>query len=111
MKKFLFYPVIILFCIKVSAQVSLVQFQTNVIGLTDLASCGDERIFAGVKSGKIFAFDSSGNAKPGPFLSITSKVNSAGLEKGLLGFTFDKNYSSTGIFYVYYVALPGFDSR
>ncbi len=94
-----------------SAQIAVTNFATGITGLTDIASCGDNRIFALQKTGIITAFDSAGNALPGPFLNITGRVNPVGLEKGILGLVFADDYLSSGYFYVYYVAKPGNDSR
>lgn len=94
-----------------SAQIAVANFATGITGLTDIASCGDNRIFALQKAGIIIAFDSAGNALPGPFLDISSRVNPTGLERGALGFVFAKDYLSSGYFYLYYVAKPGNDTR
>jgi glucose/arabinose dehydrogenase len=90
-----------------SSQEDLVFGPAKISGLTrpvDIANAGDgtNRIFVVEQRGNIYVYDASfSNQKL--FLNIQSRVNSSGNEQGLLGLTFDPNYSSNGYFYVYYV--------
>lgn len=94
-----------------NSQISYARIATGLNNLSDIASCGDERIFVVLKPGQIVMLDSSGAQNPVPFLDLTSRVNAAGLEKGLLSVVFSDDYLQSGYFYIYYVPLGGTDSR
>lgn len=79
--------------------------------MSDIASCGDNRIFAVQKPGVITIFDSAGVKNPIPFLDLSSRINSSGLEKGLLSLVFANDFLQSGVFYIYYTPLGGTDSR
>jgi glucose/arabinose dehydrogenase len=75
----------------------------------------DEIQNAGDGSGRLFVMEQPGRIqiiKDGklakePFLDITSKIQSIGLEQGLLGLAFDPAYAQNGRFYVNYTDLSG----
>jgi glucose/arabinose dehydrogenase len=112
MKK-LFLSLIMLFSMMQhsNSQITYGRIATLLNGLCDIASCGDERIFVVLKPGLIVILDSSGVQSPVPFLDLTTRVNPAGLEKGLLSVVFANDYLQSGYFYVYYVPSGGTDSR
>ncbi len=112
MKKLLF-SVFMLFCMvhTTNSQITYGLIANGLNGLSDIASCGDDRIFVVLKPGQIIILDSSGTQNPVPFLDLTMRVNATGLEKGLLSVVFADDYLQSGYFYVYYVPLGGTDSR
>ncbi|HEX6619585.1 MAG TPA: PQQ-dependent sugar dehydrogenase [Solirubrobacteraceae bacterium] len=66
------------------------------------APLGDTaRVFVVEKGGTIQVLDGAARST---FLDITSKVNSADEERGLLSMAFALDYSTSGLFYVYYTA-------
>src|SRR5512133_775110 len=66
------------------------------------APLGDTaRVFVVEKGGTIQVLDGAVRAT---FLDITSKVDSADNERGLLSMAFALDYSTSGLFYVYYTA-------
>jgi glucose/arabinose dehydrogenase len=66
------------------------------------APLGDTaRVFVVEKGGTIQVLDGAVRAT---FLDITSKVNSTDNERGLLSMAFALDYSTSGLFYVYYTA-------
>lgn len=83
-------------------QITLNSFSTGYSSPTDIANCGDSRLFIVQQRGKIFICDSLGVKRTTPFLDITSLVNQTGNERGLLGLTFHPNYKQNGYFYVNY---------
>ncbi|HUF28425.1 MAG TPA: PQQ-dependent sugar dehydrogenase [Gemmatimonadaceae bacterium] len=66
---------------------------------------GDARLFLVERPGRILIVQ-DGTLLEAPFLDITARVNGVE-ERGLLGMTFDPQYATTGLLYVYYVALNG----
>lgn len=93
------------------AQITYSLFASGLNYLSDIASCGDNRIFSVQKPGIISIFDSSGVQNPVPFMDISSRVNSTGLERGLLSLVFANDFLESGVFYVYYSPIGGNDSR
>ena len=66
------------------------------------APLGDTaRVFVVEKGGTIQVLNGAARST---FLDITSKVNSTDSERGLLSMAFALDYSTTGLFYVYYTA-------
>jgi glucose/arabinose dehydrogenase len=66
------------------------------------APLGDTaRVFVVEKGGTIQVLDGAARST---FLDITSKVNSTDNERGLLSMAFPPDYSTSGLFYVYYTA-------
>lgn len=68
----------------------------------DIANAGDDRLFIVEQSGIIRIIDPDGNMLPTPFLDISSFVDTAHPEQGLLGLAFHPDYPSTPYFYVNY---------
>ena len=69
------------------------------------AGDGSGRLFIVEQIGVIHILDREGNLLPEPFLDITDRVidiSRRGDERGLLGLAFHPNYSTNGLFYVYY---------
>src|SRR5436190_13966495 len=62
---------------------------------------GTARVFVVEKGGSIQVLDGAVRAT---FLDITSKVDSTDNERGLLSMAFALDYSTSGLFYVYYTA-------
>lgn len=71
---------------------------------------GDDRIFVVERQGRILVIDGNGVVLPEPFLDITDRVGSGGIENGALGMAFHPDYASNGQVYVYYTDLE-LDSR
>ncbi len=66
------------------------------------AAPGDpHRLFVVERAGRIIVLV-RGRRRARPFLDITGKVNSGGVEQGLLSMAFAPDYQTTGRFYVYY---------
>lgn len=62
----------------------------------------DPRRFVAERTGVISILDEEGQAIDDPFLDLRDRVNSGGIEQGLLGLVFHPDYSSNGRFFVYY---------
>ena len=82
-------------------QVDLVPWATGIPYITEMASCGDSRLFAATQGGSIFIVTDSMTVLPTPFLNIYWLVYFSG-EQGLIGLTFDPDYATNGYFYVNY---------
>jgi glucose/arabinose dehydrogenase len=74
------------------------QFGSNVASPTAMAFAPDGRLFVCQQTGQLRVIK-NGALLPTPFVSLS--VDSAG-ERGLLGVTFDPNFSSNQFVYVYY---------
>ncbi len=85
-------------------KIQLVPFTAGFTRPTDIAHCGDSRLFIVEQSGVIWALDSLGN-RLDTFLNITARVRSVGNEQGLLGLAFPPDYAQTGHFYVDYTRV------
>ncbi len=72
-----------------------------------LAHAGDTRLFVLERSGRIRIILSGGTVLATPFLNISARVDSGGLEEGLLGLAFHPDYATNGYFYVNYTATTG----
>lgn len=85
---------------------------TPVVNLTDVvairhAGDGTARLFLVQQPGIIQVFDQNSAQLLGtPFLDITSLVDDAGNEQGLLGLAFHPDYENNGFFYVNYTSDP-----
>ncbi|MFN5795404.1 MAG: PQQ-dependent sugar dehydrogenase, partial [Bacteroidota bacterium] len=104
MKKNYTIIIALLITFKVFAQptISLSSFSTGYTLLSDIANCGDSRLFVTQQRGRIIICDSLGVKRTTPFLNLTSTVSSSGNERGLLGLAFHPNYKQNGYFYVNY---------
>ena len=71
----------------------------------------DDRIFVVERGGVIGVVVPGQGLLATPFLDLTDRVGSGGIENGLLGVAFHPDYASNGKFYVYYTTNPGLDSR
>jgi glucose/arabinose dehydrogenase len=70
---------------------------------------GDDRIFVIERGGRVSAIDASGARTT--YLDLTGRVNSGGIENGLLGLAFHPDFADNGRLYVYYTrAEDGDDS-
>ena len=67
---------------------------------------GDERLFV-VERGGTIRIVQDGTVLDPPFLDISDRVGTDGLEQGLLGLAFPVDYTETGLFYVNYTDLDG----
>jgi glucose/arabinose dehydrogenase len=88
-------------------RIQLQQFATGLTRITDIVHTDDDRLFAVLQAGTIRIVQADGSVLPTPFLNITSRVQSASNEQGLLGMTFDPDYATNGYFYVYYINGSG----
>lgn len=89
-------------------KIKLIRFSTGTFSrVSDIANCGDNRLFITEQTGRIWILDSMGNKSATPFLNIVNKVNAAGNEQGLLGLTFHPNYSNNKLFFVNYTSGTG----
>ena len=70
---------------------------------------GDPRIFVLERQGRIRIVDENG-LRGEPFIDLTDRVGSGGIENGLLGLAFHPDYENNGRFFVYYTDLD-LDSR
>jgi glucose/arabinose dehydrogenase len=87
--------------------ITLEQVATGLTRITDIAHCGDERLFVTLQAGTIRIVQPNGAVLPTPFLNISGPVNDNGNEQGLLGLAFDPAYADNGRFYVHYTAGSG----
>ncbi|HEY0979149.1 MAG TPA: PQQ-dependent sugar dehydrogenase [Flavobacteriales bacterium] len=83
----------------------LVPWATGIPYITDIADCGDGRLFVVQQGGAIRIVSDSMTVLPTPFLNIFSQVHFSG-EQGLLGLVFDPDYATNGHFYVNYTTPP-----
>jgi glucose/arabinose dehydrogenase len=67
---------------------------------------GSGRILITEKGGRIRVYHPSTGLATDPLLDITSKVDTSGNERGLLGIVTTKNFAQTRTLYVAYTALP-----
>jgi glucose/arabinose dehydrogenase len=88
-----------------SVKISLTKIVGGLGSSIGVVSAGDSRLFVIVQTGKIVIVD--GGAVTGTFLDITSRTNSAGSERGLIGLAFHPQYASNGRFFVRYTDKTG----
>ncbi len=62
---------------------------------------GDDRIFVLERQGRVVVIDNNG-LRTEPFLDLTDRVGSGGIENGLLGLAFHPDYASNGRMFLYY---------
>lgn len=70
------------------------------------AGDGSGRLFVVGREGTIRIVNPGGDVAATPFLDITAKVHTGGLERGLLGLAFHPDYEDNGRFFVAYTSLP-----
>ena len=87
--------------------IQLTQVGSGFSSVTNLANCGDGRLFVVEQSGRIRFFDPYNAGASTTFLDIQSRVGDNGNERGLLGLAFAPDYSTTGKFYVNYTNNSG----
>ncbi len=101
-------PAILVFARAASAQppvsIDLVPWAIDVPFPTDIAHCGDGRLFVCNQSGKIHVITDSMTVQVAPFLNIQGTDLVFTGEAGLLGLVFDPDYANNGFFYIDYVA-------
>jgi len=74
--------------------------------LVYLTHAGDDRLFLVARDGRVMILE-GGNLRATPFLDISGRVRTTGVEQGLTSIAFHPNYSSNGFFYVHYVQSNG----
>ncbi|MEM8563753.1 MAG: choice-of-anchor V domain-containing protein [Pseudomonadota bacterium] len=75
-----------------------------------ISNAGDQRLFVAEQPGLVRIIDANGTVRSQPYLDISSAVDDAGNEQGLLGLAFHPDYANNGFFYVYYtIDRPNFD--
>ncbi len=89
----------------VTVQVNL--WAQNINRVTDIAHCGDTRLFVTEQAGVIKIITDSMQVNAQPFLDIQGQVLDAGNEQGLLGMAFDPDYATNGFFYLNYTRGTG----
>ncbi|OFW65935.1 MAG: hypothetical protein A2Z12_07890 [Actinobacteria bacterium RBG_16_68_21] len=72
---------------------------------------GDDRIFVTERGGAIGVVIPGQGLLSTPFLDLTDRVGSGGVENGLLGMAFHPGYATNGRLFVYYTDDPGLNSR
>lgn len=106
MKKF-FVSILSLISLSAVAQnptITLTQVGSGFSTVTCLASAGDNRLFVLEQAGRIKFFDPYAGGSNTTFMDISSRVNSTGNERGLLGLAFAPDFETSGRFYVNYTA-------
>lgn len=63
---------------------------------------GDPRRFVAERTGVVWLLDELGSTLPEPFLDLRDRVNSGGIEQGLLGMAFHPDFADNGRFFAYY---------
>lgn len=86
--------------------ITLSTFATGFNSPTEIAHCGDDRLFVVEQGGTIKIVNSDGTVNSTPFLNISS-ILSTGSERGLLGLAFHPDYSNNGFFFVNYTNTSG----
>lgn len=96
-------------CLSALAQPNLMveEYATGFTLPVNIAHAGDERMFIVEQAGVIKIIDGSGVTRDTAFLDIRDRVNDGGSEQGLLGLAFPPDYSTSGVFYVYYTGGNG----
>jgi glucose/arabinose dehydrogenase len=65
---------------------------------------GDDRVFVLERFGRVVSVAPDGSVST--FLDLTDRVDSAGIENGLLGMAFHPDYADNGRIFVYYTTSP-----
>lgn len=93
-----------------AVQIRLEQLATGIAFPVFAGSVpGDDRIFVLERQGRVVVIDGSG-LRSEPFLDLTDRVGSGGIENGLLGMAFHPDYASNGRMFLYYTDAE-LDSR
>jgi glucose/arabinose dehydrogenase len=71
-----------------------------------ITNAGDERLFVSLKEGRVVIV-SGGQLLAQPFLDLSDRLTSAGLEQGLLSVAFSPHYDQDGFFFVAYTKPSG----
>jgi glucose/arabinose dehydrogenase len=74
-----------------------------------LSPPNDDRRFVGERTGVISVLND--DASLSPFLDLRDRVNSGGIEQGLLGMAFHPDFAANGRFFVYYYRLGAEQTR
>lgn len=101
---------LLLGCICLSAQpftLKLEPFADAKTKVTDIASAGDERLFAVLQRGQINILNPGGKFSSKPFITLTDRVGQDGNEQGLLGLAFHPKFAQNGYFYIDYTDKSG----
>lgn len=89
-----------------SQSITLSTFATGLNSPTEIAHCGDDRMFVVEQGGTIKIVNSDGTVNSTPFLNLSSII-STGSERGLLGLAFHPDYANNGFFFVNYTNTSG----
>lgn len=89
----------------------LISFETVVSGLTQPVDAeevndGSHRLFIVEQTGNIRIWNGS-SLNPVSFLDVSSIISTSGSERGLLSLAFHPNYSTNGLFFIYYTNTSG----
>ncbi|MBA2336544.1 MAG: PQQ-dependent sugar dehydrogenase [Acidimicrobiia bacterium] len=83
---------------------SLETVATGLHQPTAMASApNDPRLFVTERTGMIRVIDQANGLRPEPFLDLTDRVGSSGIEQGLLGLAFHPDFAVNGRLFAYYV--------
>ncbi|CAN5411946.1 PQQ-dependent sugar dehydrogenase [soil metagenome] len=66
---------------------------------------GDPRLFVTERSGVVRIIDEGTGLRTEPFLDLGDRVDSTGIEQGMLGLAFHPDYADNGRLFVYYVTI------
>src|SRR5688572_7385079 len=87
---------VIFLCVKAQTNtlpdISLIPWSNGFSSPVGIEHAGDERLFVVEQTGKIRVVYPDGKWKS-HFLNLSDKISTAGFEQGLLGLTFDPEYS------------------
>ena len=87
-------------------EIALEEVAGGLNELVYLTHAGDDRLFLVVKDGRVLILE-GGMVRATPFLDISSRVRSTGVEQGLTSIAFHPEYGANGFFYVHYVQANG----
>lgn len=97
---------IFIFSLFINAQndpiIDLELFASGFDKPVEIKNAGDERLFVVQQSGLIQILNTDGSINDTPFLDLTSIIQDAGFEQGLLGLAFHPDYATNGQFFVNY---------
>ncbi len=81
-------------------------FATGFTSISEITHAGTNRLYVVQQSGQIRIVEADGTINSTPFINLSSIIRTGG-EQGLLGLAFHPEYSTNGLFYVYYVNTAG----